>query len=159
MMQKINFVLKQLTNDNVDYSYKILLLDETDWLENYENGWALEHDIEMGPSVNLNSFVGNTKDINSGFIHMCGNIEQLCKIIEKYYLNTFITIVQLDNQLMKNNLRFEYNDVLGDTYPHLYGPCEKSYVVKRLDFDKHSITKNDLPNIALFLKKYFGSLT
>lgn len=162
MIRKIDSMLKQMTDDNTDYSYKILLPNETDWLENYpetntntDTNTDTYIDIETGPLQNLNMFNGNAKDIRSGFIHMCGNIEQIHGIIKKHYLNTCPTVIQLDNRLMYPNVKFEHSDSMGDTYPHMYSALSKSHVVKRVDFTD-PIAEKDLPNLMPYLKNCFN---
>lgn len=65
-------------------------------------------------------FYGNERDILDGYMHMCGEMNQITRLINKYYLGKPYYIYELkftENEPI-NNIRFELSN--GIMYPHLY---------------------------------------
>lgn len=80
------------------YAYKILL--EEDHKKFLEEG----------------IFHGNDRDISDGYIHMCGNTDQLPRLINKYYTGKIIYIYNLKFPLEE----IKYEESNNQIYPHLY---------------------------------------
>lgn len=149
--------LSKFTSYDTNFSYKILMNHETFWLKNNSPNKKINV-IEKEINEECTIFKGNEKDIKSGFIHLCANFEQLEIVIKKYYLDKCITIVQIDNNLIKNYLKFEYVASMNDHYPHLYCPCSKSHVVKYVNLNNENVvTVKNLSNVIFFLKQKFNS--
>lgn len=75
-------------------------------------------------------FVGTMNDINSGFIHMSQNMEQVNRIKQKYYSNEIAVLLSIDTNLLPIE-NFKYEPIsTGEIYPHLYRALEIEYVMK-----------------------------
>lgn len=69
---------------------------------------------------------GNSMDIRDKYIHMCSTVEQLNRIIAKYFpnINIYIATINL------NELNVKYEPISnGDIYPHLYDELKFDSVI------------------------------
>jgi len=73
-------------------------------------------------------FSGTNLDLKDGYIHMSKNMDQVNRVIDKYYKNIPIVLAELNLNSMKN-VKFEQISN-GDTYPHLYDILKFSYLIK-----------------------------
>lgn len=86
-------------------------------------------------SIKKGIYYGNDKDILDGYIHMCGELNQLPRLVNKYYIGKLYYVYELKfsgNDLV-NNIKFELSNNI--THPHLYNrPLLYSDVVSQSEF-------------------------
>ena len=100
-------------------------------------------------------FHGNYSDITKGYICLCANANQLKKIINKHYLSEPIVICKIDNShLTKSKLKYEFNKINNDKYPHLYELLDKKAIIKILPIETNINDNENYNKIINNLDKY-----
>ena len=87
--------------------------------------------LEFSAFNNTGYFYGNARDSQKGYICMCGNTEQIKKVIIKHYNNNIVFICKFSNTKMPY-LKYEQGSD-GDIYPHLYQTLYSESVVKTIE--------------------------